>query len=332
MTGIGKRAIRRLCRAFPRMELWLTILRCYGRDARRYLSFSTTLRQRKGIAYLETAIIAHCHVLEKGLALKEPRLQFGKAIRDSLLGLLSEYRDLDYPANGAFFKAAVACLNEYVRFHEENGCDMASVRTSLSVIAGRCGSSIGGVKEVTSVDIKKRARQGFEELVRSRYSIRCFSAEPVSMSLIKQAICLAQCSPSACNRQSSRVYVVESTTLKTSALELQQGNRGFGDTIDKLLVITSDVRSFFDISERKQALLDGGMFAMTLLYGLHYLGVGACTLNWPSDLKRDAKIRALVSIPDHEECVVMIGIGNFTGTFKVAESVRRPSAEIVRVL
>jgi hypothetical protein len=50
-------------------------------------------------------------------------------------------------------------------------------------------------------------------------------------------------------------------------LKLQGGIRGFGHLTNKLIVITSDTAVFLMMKD--QAFIDGGMYAMNVLYGLH---------------------------------------------------------------
>ena len=61
-----------------------------------------------------------------------------------------------------------------------------------------------------------------------------------------------------------------------------QGNAGFGDRVPLVLVITSDLQTFFAPEERNQAWIDGGMFAMSLVHALHSLGLASCCRTSPN--------------------------------------------------
>ena len=57
--------------------------------------------------------------------------------------------------------------------------------------------------------------------------------------------------------------------------------------------------------ERNQGWIDGGMFAMSLIYAFHALGIGTCCLNWAVDSRTDRTLRSVVSMPDHEAVIMM---------------------------
>ena len=173
-------------------------------------------------------------------------------------------------------------------------------------------------------------RADFKAFSQTRFSIRDFSEKAVAIGLIEDAIRVAQKTPSVCNRQTSRVHVVRGAKKKR-LLECQNGNRGFGDLADTVLVVSSDLCSFCGVQERNQAFIDGGMFAMSLLLGLHYVGLGACALNWSVDREADQRLREFFSIEDSECIVLLIAVGHLPEQFSVARSARKELEAIMRV-
>ena len=88
----------------------------------------------------------------------------------------------------------------------------------------------------------------------------------VPCRLIVEAVRRAhEASPSVCNRQSSRVYVLSSDEAKNFALSHQNGNRGWGHTASHVLILTSSLEHFIAQAERYQGWIDGGMFAQVRL-------------------------------------------------------------------
>ena len=63
-------------------------------------------------------------------------------------------------------------------------------------------------------------------------------------------------------------------------LELQSGSRGFADKIDKLLIISYDIKSYQGSGDRNTGYIDSSLFAMTLIYALTFMGIGTVPLNW----------------------------------------------------
>jgi nitroreductase len=96
--------------------------------------------------------------------------------------------------------------------------------------------------------------------------------------------------------------------------------------------VTSDLKCFTGVTERNEAYVDGGMFAMSLLYALHHQGVGACPLNWMVPSSVDAKLRRVLPIPQNEKVIMVISVGHMPDKLRVAKSVRRPTEHFVKFI
>ncbi|RCJ14711.1 nitroreductase [Nostoc sp. ATCC 43529] len=142
---------------------------------------------------------------------------------------------------------------------------------------------------------------------------------------------MAQKTPSVCNRQSSKVYVFSSDEDKRKVLSYQSGNRGFGDQASKVLIVVSDLENFTLIGERNQCWIDGGMYAMSLVYALHSLGLATCCLNWSVEHSVDKALKKSTNIKDSESIIMMIAIGHLPEELRVAQSPRKPLQEVLIV-
>ena len=141
------------------------------------------------------------------------------------------------------------------------------------------------------------------------------------MALITEAVEMARKTPSVCNRQGQRVHVFEDGP---GALRWQPGNKGFGHLASRALVVTADLQAFSGPGERNQPFVDGGMFAMSLLYALHAKGLGACPLAWSMRPREDRAMRRALGIPDEEAVIMFISVGHLPETLAVAQSHRMP--------
>ena len=83
--------------------------------------------------------------------------------------------------------------------------------------------------------------------------------------------------------------------------------------------------------ERNQSFIDGGFFGMSLVYALHYLGLGTCCLHWSVNYKKDNKLRKLVKIKDSENILFMILVGHLPTKLKVAKSERIDLNDIMKI-
>lgn len=302
----------------------------YTMDAMRYLSHSSTLTTKH--ENLESRIIAHYHVLEKGLCMPNFRYKFGQEIISSLLDLLARYEAANLPLDNPQFRTAVSVLCKYYDLHLQNGQDISSYfpATKYEKILTHT-NNCGGYIELEQDSYFSDATSEFSVFAQSRFSIREFSDRSIPLNLIENAITVAQKSPSVCNRQTSRVYYFQSREITQKLLLLQNGNRGFGHQINHLLIVTSTLQSFDGINERYQSYIDGGMFAMSLLYALHNNKLAACPLNWSVTNKTDKRFKELSGIPDHENIIMLIGVGYPPKSFKAASSTRKALREVLSI-
>jgi nitroreductase len=329
-------------RVVPKFALnWLRSVRLYVReqsdfryDRRRYRSFSNKLWADPSILSfeeIESDIFFLSHAIEKGLSLDKRRIGFGKEKSRTLINLLNKYMERGFPKDSTCFKNAVAALAEYQQFQKENGVnDIQYVEKFLSSVEVS-EPSVGGTLTISRSKLMEEANGDFLSLSKCRHSIRSFSEKPVELELIKKAIELAQSSPSVCNRQATRIHVLVCRKLIERVLSIQGGATGFDESIDKLIIVTSCLRAFRGSIERNQAFVDGGMYSMNLLFALHYLGLGACSLNWDKSKKQDLKLRSLLGIPDDENVILMIAIGNLKEEFRVAVSLRKPLEDVLTI-
>jgi len=267
------------------------------------------------------------HPIEKGLTMPDMRLGFGI---DNILLLISdcaEYKIEYLPnisnksASYEQYNHALSTLLEYIEVHDKAGFKLD---TNLVTDIENLTDGIDPKFICNQIVISKEkyfafSHSSFKEFVKSRYSVRNFHGEAPINKLVA-AIEIAIHSPSACNRQPSRVHIIESKELLTQVLELQGGNRGFGHLVDKLLIVTAELSGYRDISERNGVYVDGGLFSMNLLNALHYEEIAACPLNWYNSNNNDYKLRQLLSLPSSETVVMMIACGGVPNNIKLAYS------------
>ena len=307
----------------------------YFYDAKRFLKYSSALQVGNDLEKVEAHIRAHCHSIERGLSLKNTKIGFGKDLLESLVALLHRYIKLGGDANSNAYLAAISVLEAYINFHQLNEYQMEELASELKILTKQVQSLenvSGGTIEITKDSLLKSSKADFSELSANRYSIRHFSNQKVGLDIIKSAVSMAQKAPPVCNRQSARVYVIQDGEVVKNVLKLHNGMRGCEDDVKTLLIVTSDLFSFFSVKERNQSYIDGGIFLMELLHGLNYEGLGACALNWSVDSRTDACLRSVVNIRESENVVAMIMVGHLPDKLKVAVSCRRDVGDILTVV
>lgn len=298
----------------------IRLIRDYYYDYRRYLKYSRYSKKKLNERMLLSKISTSLHVIEKGLSLKNPRPGFGKSVVDTLCHDLELYVKLNYDLSSVMFLSAVSSIINYVKFNKNNNFEVAYLNDFVTKYEGLI--TLDSVEHINDLNPDYFRNLNYEELAKSRYSIRQFSKEKIPMNLIENSIKIAQKSPSVCNRQSTRVYVINSESAKSAFLNLHNGSRGFGADADIFLLVANDLNVYDSTGERNQAYVDGGIFTMSLLHSLQYSGIASCTLNWATTGKKDMSLRKVLNIKDEHTIICVIACGMFDKNFKVAKSTR----------
>lgn len=274
------------------------------------------------------------HIIEKGLTMPDTRLGFGASNAvPKLIQLCDGYKER-FTTNSFEYTYSIRILQEYINFHQENNF---SLDNNLSVEINRV------IKESEECEASKQnmfskqffyqdRKASFDIFCKSRHSVRNYTQKKIPLSILEECIKLANHSPSACNRQPNRTYIINNSEIISKVLSLQDGNRGFGELAQTVLVITSDISSFGSLKERNEPMLNAGLFSMTLAYALHYYEIGSCFLNWSVSEENDEALHNLIKIPDNERIALLMTCGYPPDNFKVAASPRITTDKIMRII
>jgi nitroreductase len=290
------------------------------------------LFRRDAPGTMEAQIIKAYHRIEKGLALALPRPGFGQDAVAAVLDGVDAYAACFGPTLTT--ARALRTLDEYVAFNREHGIDTDCIEARLDALRSLhpAEATEGGTRVVSREQVYANACLDLSGFFASRYSVRQFSGAPVSSHLIAQAVAMAKQSPSVCNRESGCVFVASDPARKSALLSLQNGNRGFGELADRVLVVTARLDSFLTVGERYQGWIDGGLFAMSLIYALHSFGIGSCCLNWSVEPEVDQALKRVSGIPGDHAVIMLLAIGHLPETLRVAQSPRRPLKDVLRFI
>ncbi len=310
----------------------LKVLSRYDDD--RFHKYAMMTKYDRTRSSMEVLLTVSSHCIEKGLSYPSPRLKFGAEKVKMISELLVEY----IPRYGYdhCVQMGIEALTEYCEYHRKNNIQMEALETVLQklqserdVEEGLCDAGTSASISLRRDEIHDAGKIDIERFLKSRHSIRHFDDQSIEKELIERAVSLAILTPSACNRQMWRVRVFQDPECKEAILGLQSGNRGFGEKIDTLLIVTCDLQGFYAPVERNEAWVNGGMFTMTLLLTLHSLGLGACCLNWSASKEKDLKLRQVVELPEEEVVVAIVAAGHIPKRLAVAASMRKPLKDIL---
>jgi nitroreductase len=166
-------------------------------------------------------------------------------------------------------KEVELCLNEISR--RKIKID-DSIKWSMEVLE-EAKFDKSNIINIKSNKTKQNISSNFEEIIKSRRSVRKWSNKNVDEKLILKAIDCAQWAPSSCNRQSWFFLVLTQKKHFTYLKKLT--NQTFFENADKVIVAFVDLKNY-NSSEYTYAFLDLGASIQNLLLELHNLNLGAC--------------------------------------------------------
>lgn len=281
-------------------------------------------------AQLLAFITTNAHVIEKGLS--NSKFEPGHAF--SIVQLVADsvrlYRGKGYNLKDLSYINALACLREFYDKHKDTEYkeEVSQILTGIleEVISEK--SLIGGAEEFLFDTKVNNSEKNFKDLANGRFSVREFSDAPVSKNVILDAIQLATRAPSACNRQPAKIHLIRNKGVISKVLKVQRGVLDYPDP-PVLMLVTADDAYYEGAEQRNQGFVDGGLFAMSLLYAIEYKGLAACPLNACFNEEEEKTIRGMLNLPDREKLIMFIEAGHFKENNIVCKSFRYPAEYIV---
>ena len=294
-----------------------------------YISFqkkhNASIYTDRSIDKMQYTILRENHTIEKAMSLPNPRKGFGQAKVLHLIDRLDRYIDLYLNTDQNFLVYPFATIKHYIEYTEQNGTNIDRIHEQFNQLAKRTNFSeicaIASTKELNKEEILEQNSVHFENLLKTRHSIRMFSNKVPSIEILTKALELAQLTPSACNRQAWKTHIFFNNKCQ-ELIKWQSGAQGFEDQIHCAILVTSNANAFLNY-EIHQAFIDGGLYAMNLINALHSLGLGTIPLSCGF---YHNKIQGIYnfSVPQNEIPIIIIGTGILLDKFKVAISERKP--------
>jgi nitroreductase len=276
-----------------------------------------------GRAQADFDLLRRMHSLEKGMALPTPTPGFAREKAQDLLRHALVHRR-------RFGETHVTqlCREVFESYHAVQSDLGAKVELPSHEALGQLGEKpAAGYRDLDRDEILRAAEIDFRQFCEMRSSVRRFTGAPVPEAVLREVVEIARMSPSVCNRSSGRAYFSNDRSVIDEAIRIQGGGRGFASDAGGVLVIVSDLRSFYSSKERYQCWIDGGLFAMTAAYAIHAAGYGACMLNWSKEPEADRRMRERFDIDDAHNIIMLIAVGCLPSKVRVAASPKNADVE-----
>ena len=303
----------------------IAISRLYRFDQKRLKKYAFTLQKQFSRENLRAKITLHYHAIEKGLSNANPRLGFGERAFTELFWTMDAYIKNGYPTDDSRFQSAVSVIAAYVKLHQTHNHSVPRVEENLKKYISLLlpeNRELGGFLTLKRDELPDFRTLAFDDLSKNRVSVRDFGEDQIDDPKVFEALRIATRTPSVCNRQAWRVRYVKSPEKVQDVLKIQGGFRGNGENLRSLLIVTADKQYMTGGRERNQTYIDGGMFAMSLLYALTSVGIASCPLNASFRLEQEEKIRHLLQVGEAEDFITVIALGTYPAAFKIAKSPR----------
>lgn len=282
---------------------------------------------------LEGWMLFCAHALEKAMSREEFEAGHGSRRLQQLRGFLDTYERKGFSKDSFAYTYALSSIKSFVEVHNEHNLSI----NEISDIVGESKlneslavkQKLAGYTYIHSDAKKNNKELSYDHLIQNRFSVRDFSKKKPSITLLRQAIDMSMKAPSICNRQGARVYIVTNKQKIKDILEIQGGFGGY-ELPPYLLTITFETQTLVDLKERNQGFIDGGLFSMTLLLSLEYLGLAVCSLNAMFRPDADKSLRSIIGVGMTEYFIMFMAVGNFKDATKVAISSRQSGREITK--
>lgn len=285
--------------------------------------FVATSGGRKEAKKLYIDLFIRTHAIEKGMSIGNVRYGFGKTKAKSLLTDLQLYLNLG--GNKSFVTDCVSIINQYIKFNEHGGADMSDIKSLYKSFVKTNDIEIinkGGIYTLEHDKIEQMAKSSFDIFSQSRFSIRDFGNTPINKEGIKKALELCKRTPSACNRQSQRIHIYLDKEKIQKICKLQLGCNGFFQDMQGAILICGDME-YYNFQELNQVFVDGGLYAMNLMYALHFYDIANIPLTMAHKESYRNQIKKEMGIPENEVPILLIGVGSYKESWKVAQSLRK---------
>lgn len=295
----------------------------YDYDLKQY--FNNSCMNEKNPERMATEMRILVHAIEKGMSLPECKVGFGKQKVLQLIALYNNYSKVENKKDEQVLHLVKSVLRCYKDFQTKKGVVVDFIPQELLVCD--CQTIQTG-----AVETKVHKSTNFSEIALGRHSCRAFADKNISNDLIKQIVSLAQTAPSACNRQSIRIYACTNKEKIDQIFDMHCGIRGFSKPA-VVFVITGDLALYLNEYERNTLFVDGGIYLMNLLYAIDSFGLASCPVIWGSEPSGDKKLCELLNIPKHEKIISLALAGYHTDdTYLAAASAKRDIDTVLTII
>ena len=143
----------------------------------------------------------------------------------------------------------------------------------------------------------------FIKLCKNRYSVRKFSDKKVEEEKINIILSSAQVSPTACNKQPQKIYVLQSPEALEKLQKCKTSH--YGENLDFIIKVDKTKCWVREYDDQSSSYVDGSIVTTHMMLSAHDIGIGS---TWIMHFIPDA-VRSEFSIPENEEIISILVMG-----------------------
>ncbi|MDM7490518.1 nitroreductase family protein [Rhodococcus sp. CSLK01-03] len=197
-----------------------------------------------------------------------------------------------------------------------------------SIIRDSCAGELAPFRQ-PQLECATAKFAGLKSIAVHRRSVRWFQDRDVPRALVEEAAAVGLTAPSACNRQSFRLLIIDDPELRKRVAKIPMGTAGFADQIPAIAVLIGQHRGYEHERDRHAIYVDGGLFASGFVLALEGLGLNSCCINWPEIRVKNRQIRKLIGLDEDERVIMLVAIGYGTENQLVPRSHKRHVKTVV---
>lgn len=295
-------------------------------------------------AFFENGMLVEVHSVEKGLGLRNTQPGHSAKPVINLLNKMFSYIARGYDVNNFSFKETLRVIMAYVEYQKEFDTskfkEFATIERKYNALLDRLNDEYieeiyhsldAGSHIVTKKEMLEGTNFDLKKFLKSRHSIRMYEQQKIDVEVIKEAVDIANMSPSACNRQPSYVYFANDEEVVDKIDSLITGSSGFKGETPNYLIVTTD-RARFMKEEQFQWYINGGIYLAHLTLAIHSLGIGCCIMQWKAFYKTEKELKKLLGISRHEAIVAIVGCGYYMDDTKCIYAQRKSVEETLHIV
>lgn len=284
----------------------------------------------------QATIIRLTHSIEKGLCIRETRPGFGIAKIKMIINCINEVVKInkDFIVDTSV-QMAYDAISEYIEWNDTIGFhsdEIENIRKwhlnlgTKYVLKVNKLEKMGGTEKI---QLKPVDIENIENLFNNRHSSRVFFDQEVPKESILKAIKLAERCPSACNRQATRLYIINHKKKELFS-EWLSGTGGFDKEIKEFILVCAKTSAYMP-QEYQQYEVSTGIFVGYLTLALQAYGICSCVIQRDViNTKAWRNIADKMDIPYDEQIICILGCGLQDTDYPVPISHRLEVDEITK--